>query len=142
MKGVDKKQSGFTLIELVVVVAVVGVLAIVAMPKMLGTTTDARTAALTGVATALTSASTHNYLIRGADNRNGFPITTCVSVGDAMHGGTAKLTADGYTITEIATNLMSTEADVLNAVDTPVDCTLSTINTPVLTTTFSAIGIK
>ncbi len=134
MKGVDKKQSGFTLIELVVVVAVVGVLAIVAMPKMLGTTTDARTAALTGVATALTSASTHNYLIRGADNDNGFPITTCVSVGDAMHGGTAKLTADGYTITE--------NGDPSAIVDTAVDCDISTISTPKITITFSAIGIN
>ena len=135
MKGVDKKQSGFTLIELVVVVAVVGVLAIVAMPKMLGTTTDARTAALTGVATALTSASTHNYLIRGADNGNGLAVKTCVSVGEVMHGGTAKLTTDGYTITEGATSPSA-------AVDTAVDCKISTISTPVITITFSAIGIN
>lgn len=135
MKGVDKKQSGFTLIELVVVVAVVGVLAIVAMPKMLGTTTDARTAALTGVATALTSASTHNYLIRGADDGNGLAVTTCVSVGAVMHGGTAKLTTDGYTITEGTTSPSA-------AVDTAVDCKISTISKPVITITFSAIGIN
>ena len=143
MKSFNMNQSGFTLIELVVVVAVLGILAIVAVPKILGTTTEARKASLGGVAGALTAASTHNYMIRGADNSKGTGILNCVDVASLLHlGSTESLTADGYTITEIATNLMSTEADVLSAVDTPVDCTLSTINTPLLTTTFSAIGIK
>ena len=136
MKGVDKKQSGFTLIELVVVVAVVGILAIVAMPKILGTTTDARTSALTGVATALSNASTHNYLQRGADNDKGEFVKACTDVGVLMHGGTAKLTADGYTITA------HTGAAPSAAVDTVVKCNISTVSTPVITITFDAIGIN
>jgi len=146
MKSFNKNQSGFTLIELVVVVAVLGILAIVAVPKILGTTTEARKASLGGVAGALTAASTHNYMIRGADNSKGTGILNCVDVASLLHlGSTENLTADGYEITENSEDPMGSttgSTTVLTAVDTPVDCTLSTINTPVLTTTFSAIGIK
>ena len=66
MKYVKKVHCGFTLLELVVVIAVVGVLLVVAMPKLLGTSNDARVAALGGVAGALSSASAFNYGKRSA----------------------------------------------------------------------------
>jgi|TARA_B110000908_G_scaffold168956_1_gene225011 MSHA pilin protein MshA len=156
MKSFNKNESGFTLIELVVVVAVLGVLAIVAVPKILGTTTEAREASLGGVAGALTAASTHNYMIRGADNSKGTGILNCVDVASLLHLGTImskdeadkdiitgieELTAKGYEITENIADPMSDSTTGLTAVDTAVDCTLSTISKPVLTTTFSAIGI-
>ena len=147
MMRFSKKQGGFTLIELVVVVAVLGVLSVFAMPKILGTVTDARIASLTGMAGALTAASTHNYMIRGADSSKGREILKCTDVVEVLHLGTTEiLTADGYTITEgSGSDVMSTTVDTvvtLSSLDTAVDCNLSTISTPVKTMKFSAIGIN
>ena len=147
MMRFSKKQGGFTLVELVVVVAVLGVLSSFALPKILGTVNDARIASLTGVAEALTAASTHNYMIRGADNSKGLPILTCVSVVTVLHDSSElKLLADGYIITE-GSDAMSTivgqaEVVTLSNLDTAVDCNLSTTTEPVKTMKFSAIGIN
>ena len=51
-----KKQNGFTLIELVVVIAILGILAAVALPRFMNATKDAHEAAVSGTAGALGSA--------------------------------------------------------------------------------------
>ena len=56
-----KVQRGFTLIELVMVIVILGVLAAVAIPKFVDLKSDAQQAAMTGVAGAAASASAINY---------------------------------------------------------------------------------
>ncbi len=67
-----KKQAGFTLIELVIVIIILGILAVTAAPKFLNLQDDARTSTLKGVAGSLNSAGAMVYsksVLKGKDKR-------------------------------------------------------------------------
>jgi len=54
--SVSNEQQGFTLIELVVVIVILGILAVTAAPKFIDLTSDAREAAMDGVKGSIESA--------------------------------------------------------------------------------------
>lgn len=92
------RQAGFTLIELVMVIVLIGVLAAIAVPKFVDLSGDAKQAAVEGVAGALASAAAINYAARKANGSNGVAVDNCDDVGPLLQGG---LTT-GYAITAAA----------------------------------------
>src|SRR5688572_11385233 len=82
-----RQQSGFTLIELVMVIVILGLLAVTAIPTFVDLSGDAQQAATDGVAGALGSASVINYGSRSANAANGIAVDDCADLAGALTGG-------------------------------------------------------
>lgn len=120
-KGV---QKGFTLIELIITIVIIGVLAAVAIPKFQNLSSDAEQGVAAGVAAALASATSVNYgrsktpspvacaagtSSLAAGTCTYWPMTSCTALAAAASdlvdlpanytiGGTATLTSDGNSV--------------------------------------------
>ena len=73
-----QKQQGFTLIELVVVIIILGILAVVAAPKFLNLQSDARGSTLEGVKASIQSANSMLYskaAIAGKETADSYSVT-------------------------------------------------------------------
>ena len=84
-----KKQKGFTIIELVVVIVILGILAAVAFPKFQDLSGDAKTAVVNGGKSALLSAAVITFAKNSAVKQTLATIAAQVSVdGITVGGGT------------------------------------------------------
>ncbi|MFD2231970.1 type II secretion system protein [Alkalimarinus sediminis] len=130
MQKMNKKQAGFTLIELVMVIVILGILSAFALPRFADLTDDARQASISGAIGAMKSASaiTHaQWIANGSTGTtvelegafigtaSGYPdsASTGTGAGDtAANAGTIQLAANlsdsDYNITEGATSLTLT----------------------------------
>ncbi|ABI73571.1 type II secretion system protein [Shewanella frigidimarina] len=106
-----QKQQGFTLIELVVVIIILGILAVTAAPKFINLQGDARASALSGMKAAIQGANTLVYSKAALAGKE-----------KGGTGGVALLDIAGTTATTDDVNIVygyiaATEADLERALD-------------------------
>ncbi|MEZ8313519.1 prepilin-type N-terminal cleavage/methylation domain-containing protein [Vibrio splendidus] len=117
-----KRQGGFTLIELVVVIVILGILAVTAAPRFLNLQDDARTSSLEGLKGAMAGAAGIVYgkaaidgleavssgrAVSGANGNDinvvfGYPEASSAGIGNAVSG-----LADDWTVISSGTGTIA-----------------------------------
>ena len=98
-----KSQKGFTLIELVVVIVLLGILGVTALGRFQNLSLEAQNAANQGIASELTAASTINFATVSVNPASGLAINTaaedCANLGALFNSGVLPA---GYTFSGTA----------------------------------------
>lgn len=134
------RQTGFTLIELIMVIVILGVLSAVAIPKYLDLKSDANQAAVSGVAGSLAAGAAINFAARTANSAKGVAIADCQDTAKTL----STYTSGAYTTalpTEGGTYTIASAGIAASATTT---CTLTFTPSAgsAVTATFVGMGIS
>ena len=106
MKSMKRIQKGFTLIELMIVVAIIGILAAVALPAYQDYTKRAKVSEV-----LLAASSAKNTIAEYANTQNALPNNTQVSIDSQVSTYVASVAWDGTRITATAQGTGDTNID-------------------------------
>lgn len=109
-----KKQNGFTLIELVIVIIILGILAATAVPKFVDLQGDARKSAMKGVKGALEGAATLTFSRATIDGKE--KDSNTVNGVKTLHG----YPEPNKIALEIAAGLAATDWEIIDGTDEAV----------------------
>ena len=97
-----KRQVGFTLIELVIVIVILGILAAAALPRFTDLSTEARTSAINGLAGSIRSAASIAHATQLAKGLNSSDTVSLEGVAIGMSNGYPTVATIVSTLTDIS----------------------------------------
>jgi len=126
----QKRQTGFTLIELITVIVILGALSVIALPRFIDLQDEAEQAATEGVAGSLSAAGAVNLAAALAGDTAATTVTNCSGLSALLASG--DLPNASYTVTA---------ASLGSSTGSTADCTLTNTNGGTFTSTFTGYAV-